>query len=92
MLIIHLMLWSLGNCQSNDEDPNSGMSLIGFAVEGFNPCPDGFVWMEREIGRRPSEENYWSGTFRLRNYKNLSEARVYMTLDSPAVLTIVSFV
>ncbi|XP_077287006.1 chymotrypsinogen A-like isoform X1 [Arctopsyche grandis] len=64
------------------------MSFIGLAVEGFNPCPDGFIFMEREIGRRPSVENYWDGTFNLKTYKNLTEARIELRLDNPAVITI----
>lgn len=81
-----IILFNLNNakCQSD------GMSFIGLALEAFNPCPDNFIYMEREIGRRPSEENYWKGTFNLKKFKNLPEARIELRLDSPAVITIVS--
>ncbi|XP_077287856.1 trypsin-1-like [Arctopsyche grandis] len=78
-----ILLYNLNNvkCQTD------GMSLMGLAVQGFNPCPDGFIFAQREIGRRPSVENYWDGTFNLKTYKNLSEARIELRLDSPAIIT-----
>ena len=91
ILTLQLLVWSLQlvNCQSDDDV--SGMSFIGLALEAFSPCPDGFISMEREIGRRPSEENYWSGYFNLKKYKNLPEARIFLKLDNPATFKIVSF-
>ncbi|XP_077297195.1 uncharacterized protein LOC143918941 [Arctopsyche grandis] len=79
-----ILLFNLNNVKSQTD----GMTFIGLAMEGFNPCPDSFIFMEREIGRRPSKENYWKGTFYLKEYKNLSEARIELRLDSPAVITI----
>ncbi|XP_077287857.1 trypsin-1-like [Arctopsyche grandis] len=84
ILLFVILLFNLNNvkCQTD------GMSFIGLAMEGFNPCPDGFIFMEREIGRRPSVENYWDGTLYLKDYKNLTEARIELRLDNPAVITI----
>lgn len=92
LLFFIIINWKNNVYCQNESDDQDHVVLIGLAVEGFSPCEDRFVWMNREIGRRPSEENYWKGTINLDDYKNLTEATINLLLDYPAVLKLVLFI
>lgn len=85
---IYILIMFIGVTLTQEDDDDS-MSFIGLAYEAYNPCPDGFISMGREIGRKPSEENYWEGSFNLNNFTHLNEARLEITLDNSAVVTVV---
>ncbi|GAB0100485.1 uncharacterized protein DMENIID0001_165330 [Sergentomyia squamirostris] len=68
--------------------PADEMSYIGLALEGFSPCPNGVLYMSREIGGPSNLENYWKGEVFLDKWRRLPEVRLRMTLDAPAQLEV----
>lgn len=66
------------------------MGFIGTAIEAFSPCPNGAVAMSREIGGPPNTENYWDGAVSLKDWPEIPEVRVSLTVDNPAKIEIVS--
>lgn len=73
-------------CGLQSTHGQDGMSLIGDAIEAFSPCDDFVLAMERLIGGRPKNENYWDGTFYLDKWPNVPEVRIGVTVDNPATI------
>lgn len=67
-----------------------GMGSIGTAIQGFSPCPNGVMAMTREIGGPPKTENYWDGAVSLKDWPDIREVRLALTVDNPAKIEIVS--
>lgn len=64
------------------------MIALGDAIEGFAPCDDFVLSMERIIGGPPKLENYWDGTIYLDKWPHIRELRIGLTVDNRARIEI----
>lgn len=67
------------------------MGYIGTAIQAFSPCPNGVLAMSREVGGPPKQENYWDGLVSLKDWPDIPEVRIALTVDNPAKIEIVSY-
>lgn len=66
------------------------MGFIGTAIQAFSPCKNGALVMSREVGGPPKTENYWDGVVSLKDWPDIPEVRIGLTVDNPAKIEIVS--
>lgn len=78
--LLLLLLAILTSINGSEEE----MTYIGEAYEGFNPCDDFFLSMDRIIDGPAKSANYWNGIFYFEKWPNLKEYRIALTVDNKA--------